>query len=566
MAGSKSLLKARHFPLVLLLLAYLTSILLLRPFDDVFYGADDWGYAWSVKHLLETGEMRASSWVTAAAMPQTYWAAVFAKLFGVKPLVLNVATLVLSLIGVPLFYFAGLALRFTPRQSAWLGAVVLLTPFYIGFAGSFMSDTYFVVLMFGAIWALLSALGTQSVRMAGVGALFSTLGFLNRQVGLALPVAFGIALLLGVLLKRFELKRALRLLAAGAVLPLLSVIAYVAFPDAFGGRTDTQAVKMSKEALIERFLNVLMTLEHAYLMGIYVAVFLLPILIAFGWPVRHRVLEIVKSKRVRIPLIASAVLSIGSYIYWYVWNGSYIVRGEFLHTDVHGADRLPWTDESWTLLAGIASLALPIVVSVFYEHLRSSLELARKGEGAQAEVAKDKLLQATFLLLLLAAQCAMIAVFITYFNNYFLALTPVSGLLLASALNFGDWEDRRGEWLRLALTSLMALGSVVVLDSHFRYVEADKRVADELVASGLDSKQIFGYPSWFAWKHYDIVDREIKRTPWGIFERIHRRSQYWIHNENPSYRHRGWRVIDTHKYSTLHGEEQIEVSRRSRRR
>ena len=85
---------------ILSMLPYLIGILIIAPFQDVFYGGDDWAYAWSVLNLVESSIFEASDWATAQAVPQILWGALFVKIFGWSISVLNISTIVAS-------FFAG---------------------------------------------------------------------------------------------------------------------------------------------------------------------------------------------------------------------------------------------------------------------------------------------------------------------------------------------------------------------------------------------------------------------------------------------------------------------------
>ena len=54
---------------------------LLRPFQNTPF-VDDWAYAWSVEHLLRTGEMRILDWSTSINIVQVAWGALFCVPFG----------------------------------------------------------------------------------------------------------------------------------------------------------------------------------------------------------------------------------------------------------------------------------------------------------------------------------------------------------------------------------------------------------------------------------------------------------------------------------------------------
>jgi hypothetical protein len=57
---------------------------------------DDWTYAWSVEHFLETGELRMLEWSAHYPLAQILWGALFSQLLGFSFIVLRLSTLVLA--------------------------------------------------------------------------------------------------------------------------------------------------------------------------------------------------------------------------------------------------------------------------------------------------------------------------------------------------------------------------------------------------------------------------------------------------------------------------------------
>src|SRR6266478_1325927 len=66
---------------------------------------DDWLYAWSVDHFLQTGTLRILEWSGHYPLAQILWGAVCSKLFGFSFDVLRLSTLILSWAGLVAFFF-----------------------------------------------------------------------------------------------------------------------------------------------------------------------------------------------------------------------------------------------------------------------------------------------------------------------------------------------------------------------------------------------------------------------------------------------------------------------------
>jgi hypothetical protein len=73
--------------------------LVLRPFQNTPF-IDDWTYAWSVEHLLRTGEIRILDWSASPNVAQILWGALFCVPSGFSFTALRISTWVASVLGV----------------------------------------------------------------------------------------------------------------------------------------------------------------------------------------------------------------------------------------------------------------------------------------------------------------------------------------------------------------------------------------------------------------------------------------------------------------------------------
>src|SRR5438128_1971105 len=80
----------------------MTALLASSPVDVPII--DDWTYAWSVEHFLQTGELRMLEWSAHYPLAQILWGALFSRLFGFSFVVLRLSTLVLAWAGLLTLY------------------------------------------------------------------------------------------------------------------------------------------------------------------------------------------------------------------------------------------------------------------------------------------------------------------------------------------------------------------------------------------------------------------------------------------------------------------------------
>ncbi len=272
MSKSKSVL----LPLGLLIAAFLALVLYVSPLGD-FPLNDDWAYARSVEHLLETGQVKILGWAAPSLVFQVFWGALFSRLFGFSFVTLRISTLTLGLAGGIAFFFTLKELRFSNWHS-FLGVVLLLfNPLYAGLSFSFMTDVPFMALFLIALFFYLKGTTSNRPTLLILGSALASLSLLVRQIGILLPVAFAIqALLAGQGAK----ERARR---AGFVLglPLVALIGYLVWYHAFHGVPPELA--QSKVLGLHRFSGVRqhkeVILRGFYLLE-YFGFFFLPVVFA----------------------------------------------------------------------------------------------------------------------------------------------------------------------------------------------------------------------------------------------------------------------------------------------
>jgi hypothetical protein len=157
----------------------------LRPFQNTPF-VDDWTYAWSVEHLLRTGQLRILDWSVSLNVVHVLWGALFCVPFGFSFTALRVSTWVASLLGLVGLYTLMREMG-ARRADALLGVgVVAFYPVYFILSFSFMTDVPFVALMIWFFAALARALARASTRALVAAVLLACLATAVRPVGVLL--------------------------------------------------------------------------------------------------------------------------------------------------------------------------------------------------------------------------------------------------------------------------------------------------------------------------------------------------------------------------------------------
>ena len=203
--------------LVALLALNLAIVAIVQPRGD-FPLNDDWAYAHSVQWLLTEGRVRLSHWIAMNLLPQTLAGGLVTALFGFSFETLRHLTQAVALATSLAAYGWFRNARLEPLDALVATVAVISFPAWPILANSYMTDLYALLLALPAAALFLRALERPSARLLAAATLLAAAGMLQRQVVLALPVAFMVAWLWG------ERRWTARVVATGLA-PVAAVVA-----------------------------------------------------------------------------------------------------------------------------------------------------------------------------------------------------------------------------------------------------------------------------------------------------------------------------------------------------
>jgi 4-amino-4-deoxy-L-arabinose transferase-like glycosyltransferase len=205
----------------------------LRPLQNSPF-IDDWAYAWSVEHLLRTGELKILDWAVSQNVAQVLWGALFCAPFGFSFTALRLSTWVTSL-GALLGLYTLLREVGVRRVDTLVAvAMVAFYPVYFILSFSFMTDVPFVAAVTWFFASLVRALKRHSSRALAAAVLFACLAVAIRPVGVFLA---GV-LLLAPWPASTGWRAALRRLAVAAAPVVVLVLLMLARPALTAPRAD----------------------------------------------------------------------------------------------------------------------------------------------------------------------------------------------------------------------------------------------------------------------------------------------------------------------------------------
>jgi len=171
------------------------SLIIVNPTGN-FPLNDDWSFGIAVRHLIEDGDFRPTGWTSMPLISQVLWGAIFCIPAGFSFDALRLSTLTLSLLGILGAYLLMRELR----QPRWLAVMVALTlgfnPIYYALSNTFMTDIPFTAILILASLFFLRSLRTGSDIDLLLGTTLAVAATLCRQLGVSVPLAFAVSLLL----------------------------------------------------------------------------------------------------------------------------------------------------------------------------------------------------------------------------------------------------------------------------------------------------------------------------------------------------------------------------------
>jgi hypothetical protein len=173
---------------------WLLAVLIVNPRGD-FPLNDDWAASRSVKQLVEHGVYQPAGWMAMTLIVHVFWGALFCLPQGFSFMAVRISTLALSLVGV-LGLYALIRQLDRPRWLAMFFALTLcFNPIYFSLSNTFMTDVPFTVWEILACLFFVRHLQTEKNYDLCIATALAIVALLTRQLGLAIPMAFGLAFL-----------------------------------------------------------------------------------------------------------------------------------------------------------------------------------------------------------------------------------------------------------------------------------------------------------------------------------------------------------------------------------
>lgn len=199
----------------ILIVLFLLVVCLVNPFRELSKD-DDWAYALTVRHLLETGDYKLHDWASANMPVQIYWGALFSKLFSYSFSALRLSTLTLLFVSLIGFYFMLRDFGSDDTEAGILSLALLASPLVMLFGFSFMTCVPFMSWVILSLWLYMRAIRQKDYIVMALASLCACAAIGTRQLGVALPIGLFATWMLD--------RRNSSIYMAGLLLPLLASI------------------------------------------------------------------------------------------------------------------------------------------------------------------------------------------------------------------------------------------------------------------------------------------------------------------------------------------------------
>ena len=466
---------------------WLLMIVLVNPRGD-FPLSDDWSYASTVRGLLETGQYRPHGWTAMTLLTQVLWGYGFSLLAGRFSFeILRASTITLGLVAVLAVYLLFRESGARKLVAFVAAASLAVNPIFFALSCTFMSDVPFVAFAALSLACYARALRVASPAMIALGTALSIAAVLVRQVGLVIPISFGMAYLV---------RREMRASGIPSVLlpTLASVLALVGYQHwlvAHGGIPEHYA---SLAAYFRRAFShgvaaaASTTLWNIVGIVIYLGFFVLPVaVLAFPSPRRSRWRAF--AGWLIVSAFATGILAWAHRILPFVGNilsrrgvGAFTLRGMPELGLGNHLERIPLPVTVGATFAAIVSAGV-----LAHFGLVSALRLVRRFRDGRPRPAASK----DALALAFAAPYFALIMTGWLFDRYVVPLAVVAPLLLASPAARGA---RRPALLMISCTLLLGLAgfSVAATHDYLAWNRARWAALGELASQGVPPASIDG--------------------------------------------------------------------------
>ena len=523
---------------------YLVAVAAVNPLRECPV-LDDWAYASTVRHLLETGQYKLDDWVAPNMPFQALWGALFCLALGDSYVTLRLSTVALTVIGLIAFRALASEHGLSGMASNLLTMCLASSSLFFRMSLSFQTDIPFLVTLIVALFLYTRALRVMTVPAWIVAAIAGAASILTRQFGASLVAALGVLCL-------FDAQRIARLkyYAIGLSLPL-GAVAWQLYRGLFYSNWAAESVLFRQKLFFSQghFFRVLPWRPLVLLE--YQALWLVPLVLLAAWAALGDVVAVFAKPNTGAAI--GRTVSPRSSLAWllgflalfsagvvYGWK---VIGYGYNSSDFHGNTALmPFLRHTYDVLLVLGEpvrwavtifvvIGAALIARALLERYASLISPTASSFPPPAP--RELLLDLTSLSLL---GCNLI--FFQQWDSYQLPFLPLFAIVLAKRYQ-GLLISRR---LAVAGCCLVLLvGSAIWTREDLAKGDVQWILAERLRESGVPPQNIASSWEWFAyWNFPEFVRQEGKRVGTEIPNflgedgwqgRNRKSAEYWIVHE-----------------------------------
>ncbi len=428
---------------------------------------DDFIFFKMVRQLHDNASLKFDVLVEPTAIAHALWGLLITSCTGISFQWLRIAVLLLAVIGIIQFYKILALIEQNHFLLLLAGTLLAFNPFFFHLSHSFMTDVSFCCfVIFSVRYYLLSFAKTHTVYLL-VAAGWAAVAVLTRQLGLVLPVAAIIAILVKW---RFRPPYKWYVLVIATLLPFIAlwsynyliIYLYGKHPEWYNRRAD-HFWQLIFSLNFEIIYNIV---KHAYYAALNIGLFILPLLLVtqarvrlVGWAKIIGILFVLFTT-LRILWQRPDQLTVGNLLF--NCGMAPLTLYDFL---VEELPNYAYVADSWFGIAGFLGACGGAVLGVrILSRLRQIDWLSR-----------ENIPIATVFILLVLLIYLIPLLILGYFDRYLLPLWPLSIILILQISQFNDRNriiNTVKKTAALSLTGAMLFFSVTATHDYFSWQRA----------------------------------------------------------------------------------------------
>ncbi len=490
--------------LIMIFFLFIAVFLILSPVFE-FPLNDSWAHAKSVKNLADNHQVEISEWTAASFVFQLFYGYLFTLPFGFSFTALRISTIVLSFLGIAVFYFILKELRFKESIATLASLILFFNPIYFNLSYTFMTDIPFISLVLIATLFFVKAIKKEDNILLLLGTIFSIFAFLIRQHGLLVPIAVFIFLLLN---KKYILK--FRKITILLILPIASFLIFQFWYFFVHGQTIRY---LGIEHLMIGLSTISRIVIYSFITLNNISLYLFPFVIIYLLNIKRFIKEIRLRNFIILFSLFFICLLAGNTLYFLKTNSFSFLgyQGYILNANGLGpkllAGSLPnmFPTYIWWFLAVIAitlgSFLAIVIVKKIYEILRKFNIKALIEERFNLNIRDLCLFIGAIVLLFLILLSSVYDLYLVFFDRYFTALLPFFIILFLISI-------RRFRYVRrvLFLTIIIfGIFSFIGTQDYINWNKARWYATTSLMQQNISEKQIDGGFEFNGWYTYEYA-------------------------------------------------------------